>query len=290
MKKIGITLSGGGMTAAAHLGVLKAMHEFGIYPEIVSGTSMGSIIAGLYACNIELDEIFKLFYTTNKSVFDIDYSGILKSLFSRQLPSGLIKGNKLEKKIDALLGGIKIIDVSKKLGIVSTNINGGENVIFTNNDTIEITENRIYINDIALSKAIRASICFPFVFTPVIIDDLVLLDGGIVNNCPVNLCQEMGADFIFVSSAAEYRGQKLDSHCLTDITGQMISIMIKEANQNDYGQVTVPQIRIPLFSLKKIPLLALSKDNVNKVAAAGYEDTCNLLDSLDNEDLDNLIN
>jgi len=280
MKKIGIAMSGGGMSAVVHLGVLKALHEHGIYPEIFSGTSMGSIIAGIQATGVSVEDIISMFYNVNKNILDPDIWGLTKSIFTGRIPTGIFKGNKIEKLICNTTNGINIKDVEKKIAIVASNLNGEQNVIFTNSQLLE-NEERIYINDITLSKAIRASFSFPFAFKPVKFNDMILVDGGVVNNCPAALCEEMGADIVIISNIMPYKDKRMENdHALT-IANKIMSLIIKEAADDDINFLTVPTICIPFFSLKQVPLLSISKENVNNSIIAGYEDTCALLESID---------
>lgn len=280
MKKIGITMSGGGMSAVVHLGVLKALNEYGIYPEIFSGTSMGSIIAGLQASGVSTNEIISMFYSVNKSILDPDIWGMIQSVFTGHIPTGIFKGNKIEKFLNNMTNNINIMDVEKKIAIVSSDLNGEKNVIFTNSE-LNRNEERIYIQDIAVSKAIRASLSFPFAFKPVMYENMVLVDGGVVNNCPAILCQEMGADIIIVSNIMPYKDKRMENNHALTIVNKLADLMIKEASDDDVNFLTVPTIRIPFFSLQQVPLLSISKENVNNSIIAGYEDTCILLDSID---------
>jgi NTE family protein len=280
MKKIGIALSGGGMHAVAHLGALKAFEEYGISPEIIAGTSMGSIIAGIYASGMKSEDIIEMFINTNKKILDVDYWGILKSISRFKLPTGFIKGDKIENLINKTTNNINIKDIDKKLAVVATNLNGGQMVIFSNGQ-IKNEEHRLIINDVVLSKAIRSSMCYPIAFKPVIMDDLMLVDGGIMENCPVNLCQEMGAEVIFVSSVA-YNGAKLKNFNNTiQMISQIMSIALMAANEDAYDEVTVPLFRVPYFTLRDVHLLDISPENVTDLVNAGYHDTKQMLEALD---------
>lgn len=280
MKKIGIAMSGGGMSAAVHLGVLKALNEYGIYPEIFSGTSMGSIIAGMNASGVSVNEIISTFYSVNKSILDPDIWGMTKSIFTGHVPTGIFKGNKIEKLLNDITKNVNVIDIKNKIAIVASDLNGEKNIIFTNSELTD-NEERTYIKDIKLSKAIRASLSFPFAFKPVFYNDMILVDGGVVNNCPAGLCQEMGADIVIVSNIMPYKDKRMENNHTLTIANKLTNLIIKEASDDDINFLTVPTIRIPFFSLQQVPLLSISKENVNNSIIAGYEDTCLLLDSID---------
>ena len=135
MKNVGLTLSGGSIRGVIHLGVIKALEEHNINPTIITGTSMGSIIGGLYACGNKYTDILKVIKDITPKIYDVDWKGITKSIFSKQVPDGIIKGDKVEALIDFMLNNININDINLyKLGIVATNLNGGDNIIFTNSD------------------------------------------------------------------------------------------------------------------------------------------------------------
>jgi NTE family protein len=281
MKKVGIALSGGGMTAIVHLGVLKALQEFDIYPEVISGTSMGSIIASVYASGMSINNIIKQFNSIDKHLLDLDISGILSSIFTGHVPIGIYKGNKIEAFVDNMVRGMQIKEIDKKIAVVATNLNGGENVIFTNSYDIQPSSERIIINNVAMSKAVRASMSFPFAFTPVKMNDMILVDGGLVANCPANLCQEMGAEIVFISSIMDYKKKKIaNDHALT-ISDQLINILLKEASEDDTDFLNTKTVNIPLTGLQEVPLLAITKENITKGIILGYDNTCNLLSTMD---------
>lgn len=269
--KIGLAMSGGSTRGLAHIGVLKALHEEGIIPEVVTGTSMGSVIAGLYASGMPIDEIIELTYTINSKIFDLDWIEVVNGIIFKKIPKGFIKGNKVENLINKITNNMNIKDMSyKKLGIVATNLNGGQNIVFTNQQLDNC--NDIHINDILLSKAIRASISLPLIFSPVQIDDMLLVDGGLVNNCPINIAQELGAEFI-IASDITYNGNKHSQ--ITngiDVLGRTIGVFLKEANIDDYNSLQVPY-HIMHFDDMDVDILKLTKENYDKIIQIGYDKT-----------------
>ncbi|MGQ1890124.1 patatin-like phospholipase family protein [Thermophagus sp. OGC60D27] len=201
--KIGLVLSGGGAKGLAHIGVLKVLEEEGIIPDYITGTSMGSIIGGLYAAGYsarELDSIVnhvdwgrllsdelpltsispheKEDYNRYQAEFSISKNGL-------EIPSGLIKGQQISALFSNLTWHVADIKDFDHLPIpfrcVAADLNSGQEFIFSNGD---------------LATAMRASMSIPTVFSPVKIDTLLLVDGGILNNFPVRLCRQMGADII----------------------------------------------------------------------------------------------
>jgi NTE family protein len=211
--KIGLVLSGGGAKGMAHIGVLKVMERAGIVPDYITGTSMGSIVGGLYALGYTADELEQIVYEmdwdkllTNR----IDLDGVAieeKQYYGRYiaelpvnglavgLPKGLIEGQKLSETLTVLTRSSHNINDFSKLSIpfacVATDLASGEPVLLDKG---------------SLPECIRASMAIPTVFTPVEIDDRLLVDGGLVRNFPVEEVLAMGADIvigIFVSSDLE---------------------------------------------------------------------------------------
>ena len=201
--KIGLVLSGGGAKGLAHIGILKSLEEAGITPDYITGTSMGSIMGGLYAIGYSADEIKQIVLEadwdqllSNKSSLDevvfeekdyynryineLNFSG-----FKLELPKGLIEGQKLSNLLSKLTRPVHNIEDFSQLPIpyacVAVDIETGLSVV---------------LNKGSLARSMRASMAIPSVFTPVEIDDKLLVDGGIVRNFPVEENLEMGADYI----------------------------------------------------------------------------------------------
>ncbi len=208
--KIGLVLSGGGAKGVAHIGVLKAMEEAGLTPDYITGTSMGSIMGGLYSIGYSADEMAEIVNNidwdrvlTNKIPLDKvtfeekDYYGRYLLDFSiknkkLQFPSGVIDGQALIELFSEKTRLVHDITDFNKFPIpfacVATNIVTGEPVV---------------LNKGSLAMAMRASMAIPSVFTPVKIDGNLLVDGGLVRNMPVDEVLAMGADIVigvFVSS------------------------------------------------------------------------------------------
>jgi NTE family protein len=201
--KVGLVLSGGGAKGLAHIGVLKVLEEEGIVPDYITGTSMGSIIGGLYAIGYtaaELDSIVtsvswsdllsdqiplssvspqeKEDYNRYQAEFNITRDGL-------EIPSGLVRGQKISELISRLTWHISDTKTFDDLPIpfrcVAADLISGNQYVFDQGN---------------LTTALRASMSIPSVFSPVQLDSMLLVDGGILNNFPVTLCKKMGADII----------------------------------------------------------------------------------------------
>lgn len=204
--KIGLVLSGGGAKGIAHIRVLQALDSLGIVPDFIAGTSMGSVLGGLYAAGYtgnEIDSIAKtldwqLLMSNSVSFNEINIEE--KDEFGRyiyelpmnglkpKLPLGLIEGQHIEELLARLFFHVNGISSFQQLPTpflcVASDIVRGEPVVLRNG---------------SLPQAIRASMSIPSVFAPVRIDDHLLVDGGVFNNLPVSYCREMGASFIIAS-------------------------------------------------------------------------------------------
>jgi NTE family protein len=202
--KIGYVLSGGGAKGIAHVGVLKVLEEVGLQPDVITGTSMGSIIGGLYSIGYSAEEISHLIETTDWSTIltnEIPSNQVIirrKHEYNRymlqmpvynrkiQLPSGLIEGQKLSQLFSQLTWRQAGVEDFHNFPIpytcIATDLLKGEMVELNSGD---------------LSSAMRSSMAIPSVFTPVLRDSShILVDGGVVRNFPVQEALDMGADII----------------------------------------------------------------------------------------------
>jgi len=160
---LGLVLSGGGARGFAHVGVLRAMEERGIEIDLIGGTSMGSLVGGLYATDRELNELVEL----------AERFANPKRLFDYTLPlTSLMASKKVTQVVREVLGEISIEDLWRPFFCVSSNLTRAEMVIHRHG---------------RLWNTVRASIAIPGIFTPILYDKDVLVDGGAMNNFPVDL-------------------------------------------------------------------------------------------------------
>lgn len=198
---IGIALSGGGVRGAVHLGVLKVLTKNGIYPDILSGTSAGSIAGAVYAAGIDIDnfvenlkdiQAWKLLdpsFTPAYILMLIFYYWTNKPMVMWNFPDGLFKGEKIERYLDEVLQKKKFDELYIPLSVVSADINTGETVVFCSKKNVprEKIPNTVFITDAKVSEAVRASISLPGIFLPKYIKGHKLVDGGIKDNTPVDI-------------------------------------------------------------------------------------------------------
>jgi NTE family protein len=171
--KIGLALGAGSARGWAHIGVLRALMEAGIQPDIVAGTSAGALVAGCYVAG-ELDalEAFARGLTRRKVLgfLDFNFSG-----------SGLIHGQRLREVLEERLKGITIESLAKRFVAVATEIGTGHETWLTRGH---------------LGDAIRASYALPGIFKPVRIEGRWMFDGALVNPIPVSVCRALGARYV----------------------------------------------------------------------------------------------
>jgi len=172
--KIGVALGGGGAKGVAHIGVLKALEEAGVEINYLAGTSVGAMIASMYAFNVNIDTIASI-------ARDLTLAQITTFKINKR---GFFTAGPLREILIQHLGEVNIEDAVIPLAIVATDINSGEEVIFTEGP---------------LADAVCASASIPGVYIPMILNGRTLVDGGIVRNVPVQPLKAMGAGVIIAS-------------------------------------------------------------------------------------------
>lgn len=234
--KIGLALSGGGARGGAHVGVLKAIEEYGVPIDYIAGTSMGAIIGALYASGYSADEIEKVLIKTDwatalkDSPARTDQTMRRKELESQflipfrvgfnrgkiQLPLGAINGQHLDQIFQLLFLPVVGINDFDRLPIpfraVATDLVSGEAVVLSSG---------------SLSDSVRASMSVPGVFTPVRLEGDLLVDGGMSNNLPVDVVREMGADIVIAVdiSSPMLEEEQLDS--ILSVTEQLTNFLTR---------------------------------------------------------------
>jgi NTE family protein len=171
MKSIGLALGGGAVLGAAHIGVLKAIREKNISVEYLTGTSIGAFVAALYAFGKTWEEIQAI-------ALELKWMDITDLSLSRY---GLLSNEKMGELITGHIGNQNIEDADIPLAMLATNISNGDKVVLDKGPVAE---------------AVMASTCIPGIFNPVKIEDVTLVDGGIVENVPIHTVREMGASYI----------------------------------------------------------------------------------------------
>ena len=174
-KNVSLVLSGGGARGIAHIGVIEELEKQGFNIKSISGTSMGSLVGAVYAVG-KMKEYKDWMYTLHKlEVFNlIDFS------FSSQ---GLIKGDRVFKKMKEFIPDMNIEELDIHYAATAADIINNKEVVFT--------KGSIY-------DAVRASVAIPTVFTPVVTENSILVDGGIMNNVPISHVKRTKNDILIV--------------------------------------------------------------------------------------------
>jgi NTE family protein len=234
--KVGLVLGGGGALGFAHVGVLQELEKLQIPIDYIGGTSMGAIVAGMYAAGISPDEIEAQFLEMNwwevlkdqsqhqfldyrRKLDDKRFMGMEFGLNDWQVSfsPGVSYGQKLNNVLETFaINSVGITDFDK-LNIpyraVATDLRSGTSVVLDSGN---------------LAKAMRASMAVPGAFTPVRMGDMVLVDGGILNNIPVQVVKDMGADIIIavdVGATSADASANSEFRSLGSVIGRTYSLM-----------------------------------------------------------------
>ena len=289
--KVGLTLSGGGAKGAAHIGVLKYLVEQGIPIDYIAGTSMGSIVGGLYAIGYTSDQLDSL-------ISNLDWSQYITGGLDRRYRSASSR-----KERSAYL-----LSVPFNLGTLDSNISearrrsngfiaslpgsfmGGNNItnLFNNlslgyQDSMDFDDFPIPFACVATDvisggeyvmrsgrfpTAIRASMAIPGVFSPVELDGKVLVDGGMTNNFPVDVCKGMGADYVIgVEVSDEMATDASQLRSLPQIFNQLVSVTVQAKSAQNRGGC-----RIYLHpDISGFGTMSFNKSAIDSLVRRGYE-------------------
>jgi NTE family protein len=228
-QKIGIALSGGGARGIAHLGILKALEEFGIKPCIISGTSAGAIAGAFYAGGYSLTEIKQI-------VEKGDFFNLSSLLIKKQ---GLFNMSGFEKMYQTYFPNNSFDDLQIPLYVAATDILKGETVYFSSGN---------------LSQALMASSCIPVVFQPLQFDNTYFVDGGVLNNFPVEPLMN-NSDIIIGSHVNSIKTEVTEIH-MTDIVDRSFHLAMSNSVRNKVKScdlfIEPPNMsRFSLFDVKK---------------------------------------
>lgn len=245
---LGLVLSGGGMRGAAHIGVIKALEEHNLYPTHIAGTSAGSVVGGLYAYGYEWEEILTFF--KNIQILDLKKYALNKP--------GFINTEKFYSNFKAYIKNDDFSFLKKKLFVTSTNILNGDLVVFDKGELI---------------KPILASAAIPGIFSPVKIKDSYYIDGGALNNFPVELlkknCDKIIGVYVNGFDTISINDLK-HSHNVLERAFKLKSVKEDRKKFNDCDLVISPK------ELNKYG--AFDKKHLNKIFEIGYDATINALE------------
>jgi NTE family protein len=247
--KIGLALSGGGAKGLAHIGILKAIDSAGLKIDYITGTSMGSIIGGLYAIGYPADSIEKMAAGINWDLL-LSNQASLRTLFMEekeeysrytvelpwvnhgfQLPTGVLQGQELWLKLSEMLYPVYDQKDFSRFSIpfkcIGTDVGNGEAVVMNHGE---------------ITSAIRASMAIPSFFTAVEYDGKKLVDGGVVRNFPVRDVKDMGAGFVIGSNVS---GGLLPSDKVRNAIQVLLQVAFFREAQDHKQEVALCDIYIP---------------------------------------------
>jgi NTE family protein len=213
--KLGLALGGGAARGFAHIGVIQVLEENGIKPDMVVGTSAGSVVAAFYASGKTGAQLQWLADSMDES-----------QLTDWTLPfmsRGMLRGEALGRYINTQLNGAKIEDLKIPLGIVATDLQTGDGILFRRGD---------------IATAVRASSAVPSVFEPVRIGNKDYVDGGLVSPVPVLYARQMGADIVIAVDILS-RPEDAKTTDMLKVLLQTFSIMGKSISQLEMAQAEV---------------------------------------------------
>jgi NTE family protein len=251
--RIGLVLAGGGAKGIAHVGVLKVLEELNVPVDVVTGTSMGALVAGAYASGLSATEI-------ERRLREADLAGLLldqpprpeRSLRAKELdranvygievgvdtkglklPAGAIVGQKVEVFLGDLVGAAADAGRFDTLPIpyraVATDIESGEMVVLDRGDLV---------------TAMRASMAVPGAFSPVELDGRLLVDGGLVRNLPVDAARAMGADVIIAVNLPSAPWSREELASAVGITQRMVELLIDANVKKSLSELTERDVLI----------------------------------------------
>lgn len=231
-KKVGVVLSGGGALGVAHIGVLKVLEEAGMPIDYITGTSMGALVGALYAIGYDahaLDSMVRIQnwrYLLSNRLYRSELPFYEKEQSSKYLISLPIKGRKIEVP-SGVLGGQNIYNLFMELtvGYHDSISYSTLPIPFACVATNILTGKPHVMHSGILPLSMRSSMAIPGIFAPMHIDSLVLVDGGIANNFPVNICQEMGADILIGIDLNTGSYKAADINSATSVMDQMIDLL-----------------------------------------------------------------
>lgn len=206
--KIALVLGGGAARGFAHIGVIKALESQGIVPDMVVGTSAGSLVGALYAAGNNGFALHKMALAMDEAAIS-DWS---VPFFAKS--SGVLKGDALQNYVNKSVRNVTIEKMKIPFAAVATDLNSGLPILFQRGNT---------------GLAVRASSAVPGLFQPVKIGERMYVDGGLVAPVPVHFAREMGADFIIAVNISVQPDAQLASSSV-DVLLQTFAIMGQSIN------------------------------------------------------------
>ncbi len=222
--KVGLALSGGALRGLAHVGAMEVLTENGIPIDMIAGTSMGSVVGGLYAAGLTPEYMRKI----AESITVFEERKYIDITIPRM---GMIKGKKIENVLYTLTGGAKIQDLKIPFKAIACCIE--------DNSIVEFTKG-------SLTHAIRCSIAIPGVFEPVFYKGKTYVDGGVLDRVPVDEVRQMGADYVISVDVNSHGGQNATPKSIFNVLMTVFEMMEWQAmkkNADDADADILPKVR-----------------------------------------------
>lgn len=277
--KIGLALSGGGVKGAAHIGVLRCLHENQIPVDLISGASAGSIVAGLYASGLSLPELTRFALRQNKKLLDYDIPGIAGTVLCpllgrKESITGFVKGARLNRVLTEATGGKTLSQAVLPLAISATDIQSGQVILFVSSrEGLHDSRDIRYLSGVPIADAISASAAIPIVFQARTLQGHTLVDGGVLEDIPVNVLYAMGADIVIAVDLSRVHQTK-PVRGFIEVAHQTLSVMgrrMTELRTVRAQAIIAPDLSgIGTFDFEDIPLCM----------KRGYEAAAKAMDSI----------
>lgn len=211
--RIGLALGGGAAKGFAHIGVIKMLEASGIHPDVVAGTSAGSVVGALYASGMDPFQMQQVAFGLDEAkIRDVQLFG-----------GGLVRGRALENYVNQLVHEQPIQKLKLPFAAVATQLESGQRAVFVSGNT---------------GQAVRASCSIPGVFEPVAIGGKHYVDGGVLSPVPVDAARQLGADFVIAVDISATPGGK-NPQGMFGILNQSITIMGREIARQELARADV---------------------------------------------------
>jgi NTE family protein len=211
--RVGLALGGGAAKGFAHIGVIKMLEASGIHPDVVAGTSAGSVVGALYASGMDA-------FALQEQAFSLDEAKIRDVGF---FGGGLVKGELLEDYVNTLVNKRPIQSLRIPFAAVATNLQTGDRAVFVSGNT---------------GQAVRASSSIPGVFQPTDINGVPYVDGGVVSPVPVDAARQLGADVVIAVDISA-KASRTRPEGMMGVVSQSITIMGQKLGEQELSRADV---------------------------------------------------
>jgi NTE family protein len=288
-EKLSLVLSGGSVRAAAHVGVLKAVEEYNLEPDLVVGTSGGSIVAALYAAGLNSAELESLFLEHSRAkgeIVDLNWPGAILALLTWDIKrlTGAVRGRSLEQIIARSLPVQRFQDLKKcRLLIPAVNLNNGQQTVFCDYKALGLEPDAagecggyLVRDDLSIAQAVRASISIPGVFVPAVFENEhdCYVDGGLRDGYPLNIAVRLGKAQRVLGVNLGYAGIRRDS-ILTDgpleIFSQSLDILMLAQFKDRLNDRALSHSRIITINPLIYNIGTFEVEYIPQMMARGYE-------------------